>query len=231
MPTLAETQSRLAAGEPSIRVLDELCRASNDVQLIKLRQLVWQVGCPAQEIIKVLGDYEAYVAQVTDRVQVAAHTSRLTTRITLAMPWITAAVCQWFGLSTITGLFSSTLGWLVLLVASSLIWLAGRNASRLRQSHLRFELNAGFDLQLAAVALLNGFPMSKTTFLFSTPRKSAVELVALAQAERRTARLELERNLATLPERLILNTGLLVLPATLLLTVGSVALAGINSLQ
>lgn len=226
----AEARTRLAAGEASSLVLQQLASQSGDPQIEKLRSLIWQVGCSAELAIQALSEYENYIQHLSNQIEVSAKAAKLTNRITLSMPWVTALLCQWSGLNSIAGLLQTSIGWLLMLLACSLVWLANRNANRIIASELRVADDPGFDLQLAAIAIRSGLTMRKACRIFDVEEKSAAQLIAAAAEVRNRSKHLRQQRLGLLPQKLVLNTGLLVMPATLLLTLGSVLIAGLRSI-
>lgn len=230
MLNFAEARTRLAAGEASSLVLQELASQTSDPQIEKLRLLIWQVGCSAELAIQALSDYEDHIENLRNQIDVSAKAAKLTNRITLSMPWVTALICHWAGLNSIAGLLQTSIGWLVLLLACSLVWLARRSAKRLIDSELQVAGDPGFDLQLAAIAMRSGLAMRKACRLFQVEEKPAAELLVAAAEVRNRSKHHRQQRLALLPQKLVLNTGLLVMPSTLLLTLGSVLIAGLRSM-
>ena len=220
----------MLAGESANLVLGELSSGTGDEQVEKLRALVWQVGCSAEQAMQALGDYETYSAKLKSQVENIAVTAKLTNRITLSMPFVTVAIGQWSGLNFLSGLLQTTFGWFVTAIAATMIWLASQQAKRILERELKVSVDPGFDLQLAAIAMRSGLRRKEAAVLFGVPEKTAAELSAEAiEVRARTESAQLRR-LALLPQKLLLNTGLLVMPATLLLTLGSVLIAGLKAL-
>lgn len=225
MVNLAIFEARIANGESVNRLLGELAE-SGDEQLVKLQQLVWQVGCSTSEVISALAEQQSFARELSDQAQVAAANAKLTAQITVALPWLTLLICNWSGVNPLGNLFSNPFGTMSLAIALALTWLANRNADRIISRHQVIPPDPGFDALLAAVALDNGINHRQLTRFLDAPKASSLELRKLARDLRAQERLTQQRGLAKLPQKLILNIGLLLLPATLLLTLTAIALQG-----
>lgn len=214
MLKLADVQTRIAAGEPVIRVLRELSVESQAFELQELQKIIWKFGAPAQQSLDLLERLQDFASQQEREVSLAKHRMMFTARIVISMPVVTLFGCQLIGLNPVGYLFSTLFGWLAMASALTLIFSAWQSSKSLISQNLSVQVDAGFEFELEALKASAGAPTGR----------SVRQLQFLAQSSRKQQQQLQRLKIAELPEKLMLRNTLFLLPAAVILCVVPIAL-------
>lgn len=209
----------------------------------------WQLGLAQHTGGSLNHAIDAWIAQqdhltsMEQEKQVALQGPKLTAKLTHFVPWLALLLAQAFGLNPLGFLFGSALGWILLVVALVLSWLAYGWTNRIVRvfsevtpgdpgvcySGLALMLRSGLGVGSGLKLLKrNGLQVpQQLNVLVATQTRVGAGLAAVLQTqaewERSKSRQQQREDLARLPIRLLYPLAVLLLPQFMLLTVLPIA--------
>lgn len=238
--------------------LHDAVRASPHAFLVTIWNLVKQTGAPPAQLLKTCAEALDAAAENARIARVHLAGPQAATRVVMTLPLVAVFAAVVTGYSPVTFLLLNPLGWVMVLFAAGMVWLASRWSARMVRGAQQWEWARGMPAEVMALLLRAGCSLAQardaageisseysTTSIhaqnelrqcdeyISLARATGVSLYSLlrsvAQHERSAAKDQAHERTEKLSVSLMLPLGLCILPAFIAVGVVPIVVGIISS--